>query len=159
LSDEIIRLVADSEKFCRHFHIPLQSVLRQDIEVNAAPLYTGSFTERNTAYKRLMPGAGIGVRLIVGFPGETDEDFRESYEFITSLDISYLHVFTYSERPDTKAAIMAERVPVEKRKERNAMLSYTFGKKEKILLPVTRSAGKLRYYLKAVLPQNPRIRA
>ena len=129
LTDEIIELVANSKKFCPHFHIPLQSGSAKILKLMQRRYTADLYRSRIERIKELMPNAGIGVDVIVGFPGETDEDFLESYNFINSLDISYLHVFTYSERPDTKATSMGSRVPIEKRKERNAMLRILSEKK------------------------------
>jgi threonylcarbamoyladenosine tRNA methylthiotransferase MtaB len=109
LTDEIIALVAGSNKFCPHFHIPLQSGSAKILRLMQRRYTKELYRSRIEAVKKAMPHAGIGVDVIVGFPGETDEEFRECYDFIHSLDISYLHVFTYSERPGTKAVGMKER--------------------------------------------------
>jgi threonylcarbamoyladenosine tRNA methylthiotransferase MtaB len=129
LTDEIIELVANSQKFCPHFHIPLQSGSANILRLMQRRYTPDLYMARIAYIKELMPHAGIGVDVIVGFPGERDEDFLDSYHFISDLDISYLHVFTYSERPDTKAIAMGSRVPIEKRKERNAMLRILSEKK------------------------------
>ncbi len=129
LSNEIIELVAKSKKFCHHFHIPLQSGSAPILKLMQRRYTADLYRSRIERIKELMPNAGIGVDVIVGFPGESDEDFLESYDFIRSLDISYLHVFTYSERPDTKAVMMGDPVKIEKRKERNAMLRILSEKK------------------------------
>lgn len=129
LTDEIIALVASSKKFCPHFHIPLQSGSDTVLRLMQRRYNTASYRERIAKVKAAMPHCGIGVDVIVGFPGETDEGFKTTYEFLNDLDISYLHVFTYSERPDTKAAILGNRVPTEIRKERNAMLRILSEKK------------------------------
>ncbi len=129
LSNEIIELVAASKKFCPHFHIPLQSGSSKILKLMQRRYTADLYRSRIDRIKELMPNAGIGVDVITGFPGESDEDFLECYNFIQELDISYLHVFTYSERPDTKATSMGERVPIEKRKERNAMLRILSEKK------------------------------
>jgi threonylcarbamoyladenosine tRNA methylthiotransferase MtaB len=129
LSNEIIELVARSNKFCPHFHIPLQSGSPRILKLMQRRYTADLYRSRIQYIKELMPNAGIGVDIIVGFPGESDQDFLDTYHFINDLDISYLHVFTYSERPDTKAISMADRVPVEKRKERNAMLRTLSEKK------------------------------
>ena len=89
------------------------------------------YQDRVTKIKSLMPHCCIGVDVIVGFPGETREDFLKSYEFINQLDISYLHVFTYSERPNTPAYTMEGVVPVEERRERNKMLTILSEKKKR----------------------------
>jgi threonylcarbamoyladenosine tRNA methylthiotransferase MtaB len=129
LTDEIIALVASSKKFCPHFHIPLQSGSDNILRLMQRRYNTEMYRERIATVKAAMPHCGIGVDVIVGFPGETDEDFKTTYEFLNDLDISYLHVFTYSERPDTKAATLGNRVPTEIRKERNAMLRILSEKK------------------------------
>lgn len=129
LTDEIIHLVATSKKFCPHFHIPLQSGSPRILKLMQRRYTAELYRSRIELIKKLMPHAGIGVDVIVGFPGETDQDFQESYDFIRDIDITYLHVFTYSERPDTKAAIMGNPVKIEKRKERNAMLRILSEKK------------------------------
>ena len=129
LSNEIIEFVALSKKFCPHFHIPLQSGSLKILKSMQRRYTSDLYRSRIERIKELMPTSGIGVDVIVGFPGETDEYFHESYEFINSLDISYLHVFTYSERPETKAASLGVRVPIEKRKERNAMMRILSEKK------------------------------
>ena len=129
LTDEIIELVAASKKFCPHFHIPLQSGSARILKLMQRRYTPDLYRSRIERIKELLPNAGIGVDVIVGFPGESDEDFLESYDFIRSLDISYLHVFTYSERPDTKAVTMGDPVKIEKRKGRNAMLRILSEKK------------------------------
>jgi len=131
LSNEIIELVAASEKFCPHFHIPLQSGSPKILKLMQRRYTADLYRSRIEHIKRLMPHAGIGADVIVGFPNETEDDFLDSYHFIESLDISYLHVFTYSERPDTKAATMNEIIPVESRKKRNAILRTLSEKKRK----------------------------
>jgi threonylcarbamoyladenosine tRNA methylthiotransferase MtaB len=131
LTDDIISLVANSEKFCPHFHIPLQSGSARILRLMQRRYTKEVYRDRIDRVKTLIPNAGIGVDVIVGFPGERDEDFSECYEFIHSLDVSYLHVFTYSERPGTKAAEMKERITKEKRKERNAMLRILSEKKKR----------------------------
>ncbi|MDP4220629.1 MAG: tRNA (N(6)-L-threonylcarbamoyladenosine(37)-C(2))-methylthiotransferase MtaB [Bacteroidota bacterium] len=131
LSDEIIDLVASSKKFCPHFHIPLQSGSPKILKLMQRRYTADLYRARIERIKELMPQAGIGVDVIVGFPGETDEDFLDTYNFLHDLDISYLHVFTYSERPDTKAISMNHSVPSQKRKERNSMLRILSEKKRR----------------------------
>ena len=118
LSDEIIQLTASNEKMCRHFHIPLQSgnsrILRQMKRRYKTEDYKRLIDKLNNA----LPGVGIGVDVIVGFPGETEEEFMTTYNFLRDLDISYLHVFTYSERPGTLASDMPEQVDVFERKKK-----------------------------------------
>jgi threonylcarbamoyladenosine tRNA methylthiotransferase MtaB len=129
LTDEIIDLVAGSKKFCPHFHIPMQSGSDKVLRLMQRRYKSELYRSRLTRIKDLMPNACIGADVIVGFPGETDEDFRETCEFIESLDISYLHVFTYSERPGTKASSMKDTVPIHVRRERNKLLRSISEKK------------------------------
>jgi len=129
LSNEIIELVSASKKFCPHFHIPLQSGSPKILKLMQRRYTAEFYQSRIERIKELIPNAGIGVDVIVGFPGESDQDFLDSYNFISDLDISYLHVFTYSERPDTKADLMSQRILIEKRKERNSMLRILSEKK------------------------------
>ena len=106
LKNEIIQLVADRSKFMPHFHIPLQSGSDRVLALMKRKYKKEIFAQRVTFIKNLMPDACIAADVITGFPGETDEDFDETFEFIKELPISYLHVFTYSVRPGTKAADM-----------------------------------------------------
>lgn len=122
LTDEIIALVAESQRFMPHFHIPLQSGNDKQLREMRRRYRRELYAERVATIKRLMPHACIGCDVIVGFPGETEDDFLESYRFIQNLDISYLHVFTYSERANTPAAEMTGIVPVEERRRRNHAL-------------------------------------
>lgn len=121
-TDEVIDFVASSQRFLPHFHMPLQSgsdkILRDMRRRYRSQLYA----DRVQHIKYVMPHCCIGVDVIVGFPGESDDDFLDSYNFIKSLDISYLHVFTYSERANTPAAAMADPIPMEKRRKRNEIL-------------------------------------
>jgi threonylcarbamoyladenosine tRNA methylthiotransferase MtaB len=131
LTDEIIRITAQSEKLCNHFHIPLQS---------GSPSILKAMQRRYSVddYKRIIdklnsniPDVGIGVDVIVGFPGESEENFWETYNFIKDLPVSYLHVFTYSERPDTKAVALPGKVEITDRKKRNSMLRILSEKKRR----------------------------
>ncbi|MEN9339149.1 MAG: hypothetical protein RIQ62_461 [Bacteroidota bacterium] len=122
LSEEIIRFVAHSNHFMPHFHIPLQSGSNILLAAMKRRYRRELYQEKVTQIKHLMPHACIGVDVIVGFPGETDELFEETFQFLQSLDISYLHVFTYSERENTPAFTMQDVVPVSLRKQRNARL-------------------------------------
>lgn len=122
LLDEIIYLTAESEKLCKHFHIPLQSGSNEILKRMQRRYTIEDYKNLINKIKNLMPQAGIGVDVIVGFPGETDELFEETYNFLSNLPFSYLHVFTYSERPFTKAKSMSGKVPVEVRKKRNNSL-------------------------------------
>jgi threonylcarbamoyladenosine tRNA methylthiotransferase MtaB len=122
LTNEIIQFVAESNKFMPHFHIPLQSGSNTILGLMRRRYKRELYTERVNLIKNLMPHCAIGVDVIVGFPGETEADFEDTYQFLHSLDISYLHVFTYSERPDTLAAKMKDVVPMRLRHERNKTL-------------------------------------
>ena len=118
LTDEIIDFVAASKHFAPHFHIPLQSGSDEVLHLMRRRYDTGLFARRIEHIKRVMPDAFIGVDLIVGMRGETDERFEESARFVDSLDISQLHVFTYSERPGTQALKIEPIVPQETRHDR-----------------------------------------
>ncbi len=131
LTNEIIEFSSKSEKFVPHFHIPLQSGSDNMLESMKRKYRTDLYRNRIETIKNLMPNCGIGVDVIVGYPGETDEEFQKTYDFINSLDISYLHVFTYSERPNTVAIKMDGVVPVEVRQERNKMLRILSEKKKR----------------------------
>lgn len=131
LSDEIIEFVAQSKKFVPHFHIPLQSGSDEILRFMRRRYKTSLYRERIEKIKSLMPDACIGVDVIVGFPNETDEHFMQTYDFLHSLDISYLHVFTYSERKNTKAADMKNVVPKSVRAERSKMLHGLSDKKRR----------------------------
>lgn len=122
LTNEIIGFVADSKKFMPHFHIPLQSGSNTILGSMRRRYKRELYSDRVGLIKTLMPHCAIGVDVIVGFPGETDDLFKETFDFLHSLDISYLHVFTYSERDNTLAAEMKEVVPVNIRNERNKTL-------------------------------------
>ena len=129
LENRTIELVASSSKFVPHFHIPLQSGSDKILKKMRRRYLTALYRDRVATIKALMPDCCIGVDVIVGFPGETDEDFMETYNFLRDLDISYLHVFTYSERDNTLAAEMDEAVPMGVRKQRNKMLRILSEKK------------------------------
>lgn len=122
LEDSIIEFVANSKKFMPHFHIPLQSGSDAILQAMRRRYRTDLYRSRIERIKELMPDACIGVDVIVGFPGESDELFNESRDFITSLPVSYLHVFTYSERDNTTALRIDDVVPMDKRHERNKVL-------------------------------------
>ncbi len=130
-TDEIIEFVASSQRFAPHFHMPLQSGNNKQLTQMRRRYRRELYAERVALIKRCMPHACIGVDVIVGFPGETQEDFLESYHFIQALDVSYLHVFTYSERANTPAAEMPDSVPMPERKRRNQMLSILSEKKRR----------------------------
>ena len=122
LKKETIDFVAQSKTFVPHFHIPLQSGSDTLLKLMKRRYLRRIYTDRVRLIKERMPNACIGVDVIVGFPGETDALFLETYNYLSELDISYLHVFTYSERPNTKAAEMEGIVPISKRKKRSKML-------------------------------------
>lgn len=122
LSDEIIEFVASSKKFMPHFHIPLQSGSNKILGLMRRRYQRELYEEKVAAIKKLMPNCCIGVDVIVGFPSESDEDFNDTFEFLHQLDISYLHVFTYSERANTIALDIQPVVPVSLRHERNKIL-------------------------------------
>jgi threonylcarbamoyladenosine tRNA methylthiotransferase MtaB len=122
LTEEIIQFVAQSERFMPHFHVPLQSGSDKILKLMRRRYKRDLYADRVAMIKSVMPYACIGVDVIVGFPGETDEDFKESFDFISGLAVSYLHVFTYSERANTLAADMGDVVPVNIRRQRNEAL-------------------------------------
>ncbi len=130
-TDEVIEFVAQSERFAPHFHMPLQSGNNKQLQQMRRRYKRELYAERVAKIKSLMPHCCIGVDVIVGFPGETEEDFLESYRFINELDVSYLHVFTYSERPNTPAIEMDSPVPMEVRRRRNQMLTILSEKKRR----------------------------
>ncbi len=122
LTNDIIAFVANSKKFMPHFHIPLQSGSNSILKLMRRRYKRELYAERVALIKTLMPHCAIGVDVIVGFPGETDEEFKETFDFLHSLDISYLHVFTYSERANTQALELKPIVPIHVRNERNKTL-------------------------------------
>ena len=122
LKDETINFVAQSKIFVPHFHIPLQSGSNDVLKKMKRRYLRELYVERVSRIKKTMPDACIGVDVIVGFPGETDENFLETYHFLNDLDISYLHVFTYSERDNTEAVAMEGVVPTKVRAKRSKML-------------------------------------
>ena len=129
-TDEVIEFVAESERFVPHFHMPLQSGNDKQLRMMSRRYKSDLYIQRVKKIKSMMPHCCIGVDVIVGFPGETDEDFLETVEFLENLDISYLHVFTYSERANTPAAEMENVVPIEKRRKRNEILRNLSAKKK-----------------------------
>ena len=131
LSPEIIDFVATSKRFMPHFHIPLQSGSDKILKAMKRRYLTRLYTSRIEHIRRVMPHAGIGVDVIVGFPGESDEDFLKTYNFLNELPVSYLHVFTYSERPNTEAIDMTNSVPAAVRAKRSKMLRSLSEKKKR----------------------------
>lgn len=130
LKDESIDLVAKSKRFVPHFHIPLQSGSDELLKKMKRRYLTNLYQNRIAKIREVMPDSCIGVDVIVGFPGETEELFLETYRFLTELPLSYLHVFTYSERENTEAAEMDGVIPIPERKRRNKMLRILSEKKK-----------------------------
>jgi len=130
-TDEIIEFCAGSQKFMPHFHVPLQSGSDKILGDMRRRYKRDLYKNRVEKIKSVLPDACIGVDVIVGFPGETNNDFLNTYNFLNELEISYLHVFTYSERPDTDAVEMGEVVSKEKRSERSRMLHILSDKKRR----------------------------
>ena len=131
LKNETIEFVAQSRTFVPHFHIPLQSGSDEILKLMRRRYMSDLYVDRVNKIREVMPNACIGVDVIVGFPGETDEHFLETYNFLNNLDISYLHVFTYSERDNTPAAEMEGVVPLKIRKKRSKMLRGLSAKKRR----------------------------
>jgi threonylcarbamoyladenosine tRNA methylthiotransferase MtaB len=131
LTDEIIQTVAASRRFMPHFHLPLQSGSDKILGLMRRRYRRALYAERVARIKELMPHAGIGVDVIVGFPGETPADFLETYQFLNELPVSYLHVFPYSERANTLAPNLAGRVPERVRGERTTQLRSLSEKKKR----------------------------
>ena len=131
LKDETIDFVSNSSVFVPHFHIPLQSGSDELLKKMKRRYLTGLYKERVKRIKHKMPDACIGVDVIVGFPGETEEHFQETYTLLNELDISYLHVFTYSERANTQAAEMSHVIDKGVRHQRSKMLRILSAKKKR----------------------------
>jgi len=129
LTNEIIEFVATSKKFVPHFHIPLQSGSNTILKKMKRRYLRELYLERVKTVKKQMPHCCIGVDVLVGFPGETEHEFNDTYHFLNELDVSYLHVFTYSERDNTEAIKLEGVVPLEIRKQRNKMLRILSAKK------------------------------
>lgn len=168
LSNEIIEFVAQSKRFMPHFHIPLQSGSDRMLKLMQRRYKSDLYRSRVEKIKQLMPHACIGVDVIVGFPSELEQDFLDSYHFVNALDVSYLHVFTYSERANTKALSIEEPVPVPLRHERNTQFrslsekkrrhfyEQFLGQERKVLLEQERKGdvmhGYTDNYIKVTLP-------
>jgi threonylcarbamoyladenosine tRNA methylthiotransferase MtaB len=131
LSDEVIEFVASSKSFLPHFHIPLQSGCNKILKAMHRKYTTELYSSRVQRIKSLMPLACIAADVIVGFPDESDEDFTETYQYLSGLDISYLHVFTYSKRDNTLAAKSLSLVPDKIKKERSERLHHLSEEKKK----------------------------
>ncbi len=171
LKNETINFVAQSNSFVPHFHIPLQSGSDAILKLMRRRYLSDLYIDRVKRIKEVMPHACIGVDVIVGFPGETDEHFLETYHFLNALDISYLHVFTYSERDNTEAAVMEGVVPKNVRSKRSKMLRGLSVKKRRAFyesqLGTTRTVlfegenkegyihGFTENYVKVKAPWNP----
>lgn len=172
LSDDIIEFVAKSRKFAPHFHIPLQSGSNKILKLMRRRYLRELYAERVTKIKKLLPDACIGVDVICGFPGETEEDFLETFQFLSELEISYLHVFTYSERENTLAIHLTDPVPATIRNKRSRRLrelsdrkrhyfyEHQLGKQKKILFEEETSQNGLMYgfsenYIKVAIPYDP----
>lgn len=158
LTNDIIEFVGNSRKFMPHFHIPLQSGSNKILGMMRRRYKRELYTERVGLIKTIMPGCCIGVDIIAGFPGETDEDFKETLDFLHGLDISYLHVFTYSERDNTSAMDIKPVVPISVRQQRNKELrnlSYQkmqyftqqhAGETRKVLFEINGKSGMMEGY-------------
>ncbi|WP_114784001.1 tRNA (N(6)-L-threonylcarbamoyladenosine(37)-C(2))-methylthiotransferase MtaB [Botryobacter ruber] len=131
LSNDIISVVAQSKRFMPHFHVPLQSGSNKILKLMRRRYQRELYADRVATIKALMPHCCIGVDVIVGFPGETEEDFLESYNFLNELDVSYLHVFPYSERENTLAPGMGGKVSIKDRNRRADMLRILSEKKKR----------------------------
>jgi len=152
LTNEMIEFVGNSKKFMPHFHIPLQSGCNKILSQMRRRYKRELYTERIGLIKTMMPHCCVGADVIVGFPGETDEDFKETFDYLHSLDVSYLHVFTYSERANTLAATLKPVVPIHVRNERNKLLrnlSY-----QKIQYFTNQHVGQIRKVLFESQDQN-----
>ncbi|WP_010522330.1 tRNA (N(6)-L-threonylcarbamoyladenosine(37)-C(2))-methylthiotransferase MtaB [Aquimarina agarivorans] len=171
LKNETIDFVASSNCFVPHFHIPLQSGSDELLKLMKRRYLSNVYVDRVTQIKAVMPHACIGVDVIVGFPGETDELFLETYNFLNELPISYLHVFTYSERENTEAAVMKGVVPAKVRAKRSKMLrglsvkkrrafyESQLGSQRSVLFEAENKEGYIigftENYIKVKAPWNP----
>lgn len=170
LTNDMITFVSNSKKFMPHFHIPLQSGSNKTLAGMRRRYKKELYAERVDLIKSLMPHACIGADVIVGFPGETDADFQETADFVAGLDISYLHVFTYSERDNTQALEIQTIVPITVRNERNKILRNTsylkmqaftdkhIGQSRKVLFEGENKNGMMEgftdNYIKITVPYN-----
>ncbi len=152
LSHEIIEIISKSKKFVPHFHIPLQSGSDEMLKLMRRRYLSNLYSEKVEKIKSLMPHCSIGVDVIVGFPGESDEIFNETLNFLKDLDISYLHVFTYSERENTPAKDYPGKVPMEIRKLRNKTLRNLSIKKQRAFYE--KNIGEIRPVLFEAEIQN-----
>jgi threonylcarbamoyladenosine tRNA methylthiotransferase MtaB len=173
LKDETIAFVSKSKRFVPHFHIPLQSGSNKLLKAMRRRYLRELYSDRVSSIKAHMPHCCIGVDVIVGFPGETDEDFLDTYNFLNELDISYLHVFTYSERDNTDAIHLNDSVPVNIRRKRNKMLRILstkklrafyekhLGEERLVLFEADHKEGFMHgftdNYIKVKTPHNPKL--
>lgn len=173
LKNETIEFVSKSKSFVPHFHIPLQSGSNEILKLMKRRYLRETYTDRVDKIKQTMPDACIGVDVIVGFPGETDEHFLETYNFINQMDVSYLHVFTYSERDNTEAIDMLGVVPTAIRAKRSKMLrglsvkkrrafyENQIGKTKTVLFEAENKEGYIHgfteNYVKVKMPFNPEL--
>ena len=171
IKDETIDFIAQSKSFVPHFHIPLQSGSNEILKKMKRRYLRELYVSRVAKIREVMPDACIGVDVIVGFPGETDEHFLETYHFLNDLDISYLHVFTYSERDNTEAVLMEGVVPDAVRakrskmlrglsaKKRNAFYESQLGKEKTVLFESDNKQGYIHgfteNYVKVKTPWDP----
>ncbi len=173
LKNETIEFVSKSKSFVPHFHVPLQSGSNEILKLMKRRYLRETYTDRVDKIKQTMPDACIGVDVIVGFPGETDEHFLETYNFINQMDVSYLHVFTYSERDNTEAIDMPGVVPTAIRAKRSKMLrglsvkkrrafyENQIGKTKTVLFEAENKEGYIHgfteNYVKVKMPFNPEL--
>lgn len=134
LTKEIIDFVGSSNKFVPHFHVPLQSGSDRILQAMRRRYQRSLYEQRIQWIREALPHACIGADVIVGFPGETNDDFLDTYHFLNNLEVSYLHVFTYSERSNTPAAELPDVVPMDLRRERNEQLRILSGKKRRAFI-------------------------
>ncbi len=132
INDDLLKLISESEKVCNHLHIPLQSGSSKILKAMQRRYNADDYKELIFKAKEINPALSIGVDVIVGFPGESEEDFIQTHNFLRDLPVSYLHVFTYSERPDTTAVNLPLTVDVSERKRRNNILRILSDKKKKL---------------------------
>jgi len=173
LSDEIISFVANSTKFLSHFHIPLQSGSDKILKAMNRKYEKQLFADKIIKIKNLMPESCIAADVIVGFPGETDDDFIETYNFIKNIDISYVHVFSYSDRKHAKSIHFSNKIPGKIIKERSKLLHklslekklyfcrQNIGRKEKVLFESNNynnfMLGWTENYIRVKTEYNPQL--
>ncbi len=133
-TNEVIELVASSPRICKHAHVPLQSGSDKILRKMHRKYRPWHYADRIERIRSAMPDAAIGADVMVGFPGETDDDFEADARFIERLPFTYLHVFTYSSRPGTPSAEMPDQVPVQVARERNRVLRELIAKKKRAFM-------------------------